>query len=348
MLNTKINENYNANDIVNPNDLRKRILNIDSRFRKDLSQSTTDYTYVLEHTYKNIIRIKVSSIEIPNMIYTFTESNNTFKVKAYDILNIVREVLIKIPVGNYSSFDLIAVIQSDLDIKLRNAYGIFFNISLDTASARVIIAHTGVSAYDSVTGYKVGADPKPEASAKPFILEFNTCNRIHHFGLGYNLGYRKHCYKVTTLKKETLDTYVIKGECCMDVVGDTYMFLCLNDFHTIEHKTDMNYIQCLAKIIIREDRYSVIYDDGSSLMSNEIVFPSPIDLKILQVKLLDSYGTVVDLNCMDFSFSLEITEVLNTSLFDFYRNYLWLGSIPSIKKASGSQQGLLRGIGPPF
>jgi hypothetical protein len=83
-------------------------------------------------------------------------------------------------------------------------------------------------------------------------------------------------------------------------------------------------------------------------MSNEIVFPSPIDLKILQVKLIDPYGEIVDLNCMNFSFSLEITEVLNTSLYDFYRNYIWLGTIPSVKKASGSQQQLLKGIGPPF
>ncbi len=333
MLNTKINDNYNANDVINPNDLRKRILNIDSRFRSDLTKYSTEFSFSLEHTYKNIIRLRVSSIEIPNMMYTFTGKNDSFTVKAYDIANIVRVVKIIIPHGNYSSFELITLLQSLFDTELRNAYGIFLNITLNSVNAKVTITHTGVASVPLPT------QPVP----KPFVLDFSTQSqktRKHNFGLGSNLGFSKQCYKVSN------STFSQTGECCLDVVGDTYMFLCINDFHTVEQKTDETYLQCLAKIIIREDRFAVIYDDGSTLMSNEIVFPSPIDLKVLNVKLIDPYGDIVDLNCMNFSFSLEITEVLNTSLYDFYRNYIWLGTIPSIKKASGSQQGLLKGIGP--
>lgn len=337
MLNTKINDNYNANDVINPNDLRKRILNIDSRFRSDITKSSTEFSFSLEHTYKNIIRLRVSSIEIPNMIYTFTDKNDSFVVKAYDIANIVRVVKIIIPHGNYSSFELITLLQSLFDTELRNAYGIFLNITLNSVNAKVTITHTGVASVPLPT------PPVPTQPAKPFVLDFATRSqktRKHNYGLGFNLGFSKQCYKVSN------STFSQTGECCLDVVGDTYMFLCINDFHTVEQKTDETYLQCLAKIIIREDRFAVIYDDGSTLMSNEIVFPSPIDLKVLNVKLIDPYGDIVDLNCMNFSFSLEITEVLNTSLYDFYRNYIWLGTIPSIKKASGSQQGLLKGIGP--
>jgi hypothetical protein len=337
MLNTKINDNYNANDVINPNDLRKRILNIDSRFRSDLTKYSTEFSFSLEHTYKNIIRLRVSSIEIPNMMYTFTGKNDSFTVKAYDIANIVRVVKIIIPHGNYSSFELITLLQSLFDTELRNAYGIFLNITLNSVNAKVTITHTGVASVPLPT------QPVPTQPPKPFVLDFSTQSqktRKHNFGLGSNLGFSKQCYKVSN------STFSQTGECCLDVVGDTYMFLCINDFHTVEQKTDETYLQCLAKIIIREDRFAVIYDDGSTLMSNEIVFPSPIDLKVLNVKLIDPYGDIVDLNCMNFSFSLEITEVLNTSLYDFYRNYIWLGTIPSIKKASGSQQGLLKGIGP--
>lgn len=337
MLNTRIGENYNANDVLNPNDLRKRILNIDSRFRSDITKSTTDFSFSLEHIYKNIIRLRVSSIEIPNMMYTFTDKNNSFVIKAHDITNIVRVIKITIPNGNYSSFDLITLLQSLFDSKIRDAYGIFFNITVNSANAKVTITHTGVASIPLPT------EPVPTAPAKAFILDFTTHKynpRKHMFGLGFNLGFSKQCYKVSN------DTFSQTSECCLDVVGDTYMFLCINDLYTVEQKTDETYIQCLAKIIVREDRFAVIYDDGSTLMSNEIVFPSPIDLKVLNVKLIDPYGDIVDLNCMNFSFSLEITEVLNTSLYDFYRNYIWLGTIPSIKKASGSQQGLLKGIGP--
>ena len=126
------------------------------------------------------------------------------------------------------------------------------------------------------------------------------------------------------------------------------MFLCVNDLYTVDQTTNDNYIQCLAKIIIRESRYDVIYDDGSSYLSNEIIFPAPTDLKILNVKLIDLHGELIDLNNMNFSFSLEITEVLNTAMYDFYRNYIWLGTIPSIRKPSGSQIPLMKGMGPPY
>ena len=348
MLNTRIGENYNANDVLNPNDLRKRILNIDSRFRSDMLQTSTDFTFKLEHTYKNIIRLRIASVEIPNMMYTFTEKNNSFIFKAYDILNIGRSIQLAIPVGNYTSFDLIILLQSIFDTQVRDKFGIFVNILLEAATAKITITHTGVASVPFPVTTPPTA-PVPTAPPKPFILDFAITQqyktRKHNFGLGYNLGFRKQAYKVTTLKN---NAYSQTGECCLDVVGDTYMFLSINDLHTVEQKTDETYIQCLAKVIVREDRYSVIYDDGATLMSNEIVFPSPIDLKILQVKLIDPYGEIVDLNCMNFSFSLEITEVLNTSLYDFYRNYIWLGTIPSVKKASGSQQQLLKGIGPPF
>jgi hypothetical protein len=361
MLNTRIGENYNANDVINPNDLRKRIINVDSRFRQNMSEPAGNFTFNLEHPYKNLIRLRVASVEIPNMGYTFTKKNNTFIVKALDITEITREEKIEIEPGNYNSTDLVDLIQTKLYAQLRDTYGIYLTIELNIHTARITITHNGVSDYPVL-----GPDPVPTQSAKPFVLDFmspytimskhtkTTKLKRKNMGLGYNLGYRQGAYKVTTSGVSGIDPtitiYYQEGEGCLDVVGDTYMLLCVNDFYTIEQRTDETYIQCLAKIIVREDKQMVIYDDGATLLSNEIIFPSPTDLKILHIKLLDPYGEVIDLCGMNFSFSLEITEVLNTSLYDFYRNYIWLGTIPSVKYKSvqGSAQPLLRGIGPPW
>jgi hypothetical protein len=354
MLNTRIGENYNANDVINSNDLRKRIINVDSRFRVDPCNSlSTDFTYKPEHPYKNLIRLRVASVELPNMFYSFTKNNNCFTVKAYDITGIVRKVTITIEEGNYTAGELITAIQNEFNTKLRNPYGIFFTIAVNPINAKTTITHDGVSAYP-VTG----GSPVPTASGSTFILDFAECvpvtARCQNWGLGYNLGYRKKVIKVVNMKPTTatppLNTYYQTAESCIDVVGDTYAFLCINDLHTVEQKTSETYLQCLAKIIIREGKHTVIYDDGASLLTNEIIFPSPTDLKILQVKLVDPYGEIIDLCGMNFSFSLEITEVLNTKLYDFYRNYIWLGTIPSVnyKTVQGSAQPLLKGIGPPW
>lgn len=353
MLNTKIGENYNANDVINSNDLRKRILNIDSRFRSSCTDSSTDFQYRLEHPYKNIIRLRVASVEIPNMFYTFSKvkKNVTFIVKAYDISDIVRQVTIELPDGNYNSQELIDEIQSQLDTKLKTPFGIFLTVSLNTINAKVTFTNNGVAQTPII------ATSVPTHPAKQFVLDFinATCfkNRLHNFGLGYNLGYRSKSYKASTtsISPDTnLTIYTVTGEGCLDVVGDTYIFLSVNDLHTVEQKTSENYIQVLAKIIVREDKQAVIYDDGGTLLANEIVFPSPIDLKVLNVQLLDPFGEVIDLCGMNFSFSLEITEVLNTRLYDFYRNYIWLGTVPTVnyKTVRGSAEPLIKGYGPPF
>lgn len=352
MFNAKINELYNANDVINSNDLRKRIINVDSRFRANNSPSTTNFSYSCNHTYKNVIRLRLASIELPNMFPTFSinRGNLTFKIRAYDILGIPREVKIAIESGNYNSQDLLNIIQNQLDIKFKQEYGIFMNIAVSPYNALVTITHAGVAATPIIPS------TVPTNSAKPFVLDFVSENplvmhRTHNFGLGYNLGFRKKQYVVSnSVSVDGIDTMKITSEGCLDIVGDTYLLLCINDYHTVEQKTTDDYIQCLAKIVIREDKYAVAYEDGSSFLSNEIIFPSPVDINVLNVKLLDMYGDVVDLCGMNFALSLEITEVLNTTLYEFYRNYLWLGTIPSVpyRSVTGSAQSLLRGIGPPF
>jgi hypothetical protein len=345
MLNTRAGELLNANDVINSNDLRKRILNIDSRFRSDLKDPTTDFTFKFTHPYKNLIRLRIASVEIPNMFYTFTKINNSFTVRAYDITGILRDVIITIEPGNYTSTDLVTAIQTEFISKLRDPYGIFMTVDLDLNNGKITLTHNGVAAYPVTS-----VSPAPTASGKPFILVFATFEKYKKrpsgFGLGYNLGYRCPIYKVTnseTVGSIPITEYSLTSEGCIDTVGDTYMFLNINDLHTVEQTTYGTYLQTLAKIVIRDEKFGVIYDDGSSFLANEIIFPAPTDLKILNVQLLDPYGDVIDLNCMNFSFSLEITEVLNTTLYDFYRNYIWLGTIPSPGRSNGSSIARLNG-----
>jgi hypothetical protein len=355
MLNTRSGQNFNANDVINSNDLKKRILNVDSRFRSDQSSSATDYSYRLVHPYKNIIRIRVASVEIPNVFYTFTCKNNKFILKAYDINGILHSITITIKEGNYTSDQLIEYIQNELDIKVRDGFGIFMTITIDPINGKITFTHNGVSSIP------VSTLTVPTVSAREFALDFCSCScnvcttrlkKSTYYGLGQNLGFFTKYVKATITKPSIyppLQAYCIPAPGCLDVVGIPYMFLCVNDFYTVEQKTSDNYFQALAKVIIREDKYMVIYDDGGSFLSNEIIFTSPVDLSVLKVQLLDPYGDIVHLCGLNFTFSLEITEVLNTKLYDFYRNYIWLGGIPSVPpNVTGSAVPLLKGIGPPF
>jgi hypothetical protein len=281
------------------------------------------------------------------MWYEFSAShyhNTHFQICAYDISNVLQSATITIPDGNYSAADIITVIQEQLNSSFNTPYGIFMNITVDPYSIKVSFIHTGVGPKGST---------KPTQNAKPFILNFKVpelCYKPFDFGLGSNLGFMNTFYNANTVFTDVSSVqtqYIQTSESLLDVIADQYIFLCIDDLHGVEQKTNDNYFQCLAKIIVREDKLGVIYDDGSALLSNDVIFPSPVDLKQIRVRLVNCYNEPLDLNYLNFSFSLEITEVMNTKMYEFYRNYIWLGTIPSVPaNVTGSAQGLLGGKGP--
>jgi hypothetical protein len=159
-------------------------------------------------------------------------------------------------------------------------------------------------------------------------------NRNYDFGLGYNLGFNNHFYCVDA-------PFCVTGESLISTAGDNYFLLAIDDFYTVEHKTNDTYIQCLAKILVKRNENGIIFDDGYTVLSNDIIFPRPLDMKLVRVRLLDMYGETIDLHNLNFSISLEITEVMNIQLYDSYRTYLWNNPEPrAVRDTSGSSAGI--------
>ena len=159
--------------------------------------------------------------------------------------------------------------------------------------------------------------------------------RAYDFGLGYNMGFMNHFYVVEK-------PFTIKGESLVTTESDHYFLLAIDDFYTVEHKTNENYIQCLAKILVKRTPSGIIFDDGYTVLSNEIIFPRPMDMKQVRVKLLDKYGETLDLHNLNFSLSLELSEVMNVQLYDNYRTYLWSKEEPRpTKQISGTASALV-------
>ena len=326
MLNVKTDEIYGKNEVVNANDLRKHIVNIDSRFRKTHLEPPTDFLYAFAHPYKNVIKARVASVEIPYGYYNFSKAkkNTMFRLDATDYVGNIHFLQVTIPDGNYSQESLLTVIQEQFNA-IRDVYGLFFRISMDMINQKVTITHDGS-----------GPPPCPMAPTHcpvtfglTFVMVGNE-DRKYDFGLGYNLGFCNHFYSVQS-------PFSVTGESLINTTGDTYLLLAIDDFYTVEHKTGDDYIQCLAKILVKQNANGIIFDDGYTVLSNDIIFPRPIDLSQVRVRLLDMYGVPLDLHCMNFSLSLEIMEVMNIQMYDAYRTYLWSKPEPrAIRNVSGS------------
>jgi len=330
MLHVKTDEIYGKNDVVNSNDLRKHIVSIDSRFRKTSIEPPTDFSYHFAHPYKNVIKARVASVEIPNGFYHFSrvKKNTMFRLDATDYLGNRHFIQVTIPDGDYTPCELVETVQEQLNA-IKDTYGLFFRITYNSRSRKVTLTHDGSGPPP--------CPPGPTHCPVTFGLTFAMVgleDRYYDFGLGYNLGFTQHFYAVEA-------PFSITSESLVTVTRDQYFLLAIDDFYTVEHKTDETYIQCLAKILNKQDHNGIIFDDGYTVLSNDIIFPRPIDLKQVKVRLMDMYGQPIDLHHLNFSLSLEITEVMNIQLYDNYRTYLWNQPEPrATKQISGSSAGI--------
>jgi hypothetical protein len=334
MLNTKTVENYNANDVIASTDLKKHIINVDSRFRNTQLESPTNFIYQFAHPYKNIIRMRVASVEIPQPWYAFsaTKRNIAFSMKAYDITDTIVSIPVAIAPANYTTSSLVGAIQAEFD-RIAAERGVFFDASLNPVTQRLTIRTLGCAAVGSSV---------PTVDPSPFTLDFTVVGyekRAADWGLGYNLGFRDRVVSVDYADvSASTDVYVV-APCPVDVTGDLYALLGINEYYTVEHRTNDDYVQALAKVICsRTAGGSILFDSGYTVLTNDYVFPSPADLKSIQIRLVDAYGVPVELACSNFSFSLEVTEVTNLKLYETYRNYLWLDGVPRVSGAAGGSK----------
>lgn len=312
--------NYMTADVLNATDLKRQIVSIDSRFRDFITESSTDFLYRFERPYKNIVRAKIVSTEIPlTGILALTERkmNTWFYLKVFDAKGIERVVQIVVPEAIYTPMTLIDAIQYDFN-QFKETYGIFMTIELVLHTNQVKICNLGTSSTVPIPPGMI----KPDVAPQPFILDFyipDFDNRISDWGLGYNLGFRQKYIQVDTLEGiQGSEIICIVSRCIISVAPDPYYLLAIDDYYAVDHKTNQTYVQAMAKILTTNQGAGYAYN-GTTLLTNEVVFPSPTDLKQLRIRLLDPYGVPVQMFCDNFSFSLELTEAMSSRAYERFR-----------------------------
>ena len=257
-------------------------LNLNSCFRANYKvTSSTDFQYMIPTEIKNVISIQLASIEIPNSWYliTQTKKNNTFTIL------ISSTFLITIPDGNYSA--------DSITIYLNTTY---FYQSTNTNNLQYI---------------KFSIDPN---SNKSFFQLINTAPLGLLFSLqfadnvkqtfGQLLGFRLPLYS---------NINQIYSEGIYNSGKDRYIYFSLNDY---QYNNNIVNIVGLEKSIV--DDFIIaklpminggINFDLNNSLSKVRRFNGPVNLRNLHIKLLDMVGQVIDLNYMDYSFTLEL-EIL--------------------------------------
>jgi len=147
-----------------------------------------------------------------------------------------------------------------------------------------------------------------------------TYDRPFDYGLGYNLGFSRGIHQTTTdVSDGSGNLYVVSDQLAY-FAGDPYVFLKVNNFDCVRQTTVTNDFTALAKLVVREPKDYMSFDDYAGQHAKEVTFPAPYDLNRFEIQLLDPYGDRIEMQSSQFSFSLEVLEVRNISLYNTIRD----------------------------
>jgi hypothetical protein len=245
-------------------------INCDSQYF-NYNNNNNEYTYKLQNEIKNVTSMRLSSIELPNSFYTFSKKrgNTIFNIE----INSEKYEILIID-GNYDSYLLISNIQKLFD-EINSNHGYDFKINLNAINGKSSITNNN-----------------------NFKLNFINTNKYDK-GLGSILGYDKLEYndKNEYISEYILNTYI-----------DQYILMSINHEKIIETYTHDNYNYSFAKIILNSDKYTIINDNGSNLLTKKKIYKNLINISHIIIKLYDSQLECIEMNNITFSFTLEFTK----------------------------------------
>jgi hypothetical protein len=302
--------------VLHDKHVKTHVINVDSRFRATSSKSSTDFLFVLNRPMKNVMSVRVSSIELPNTYYTFSKERGNV---SFSVIIGGKACKITIPDGNYSPDQMINALNAVLTASVPSS-GItaaWFNTS-------------GLMYFYSLTTV--------------FDIDFETFNnepnrfnaRSSDWGLGYALGFRlrdtvvggAYTTQYTGVSSFNIVNIIVPGaKCCyigksiLDTLDSNYLLLTLDhDWKVVcNYAPDRTQHYSFMKIIMTSGKNAVLFDNGANTLTKEYVFSQPTNLSAFPVRLSDPYDQTIDLNGMEFSFTMEIKEILNSSLYETIR-----------------------------
>jgi hypothetical protein len=284
-------------------------IHFNTKYRKDYyNSSSTNFQYDFPEPCNNVVSLKLSSICIPNSFYLFSskKGNNRFIIEEVNsttgLLEEVHEIVI--PDGNYTA--------SQLETYLNNTY--FYNSSTSTFLQNIYFS---IDTHSLKTTVDIsGAGVSTSKANIKFVNNRNADNVMNT--AGWIMGFRYGQY--LNIGGSGRPSF-LTSEGIYNVNEDCSFFFCVDDHNRNVNNPNIVFFQdstmrndVLAKIHLVDGKFTlennIINDDGENHNKTR-KFYGPVDIQKIHVRLIDQYGRLVDLNNMDFTFSLELTQLYN-------------------------------------
>jgi hypothetical protein len=344
-----------TNNVRYDKDVQIHVISIDSRFRPDQTTNPSNFIFKLLTPIKNVISVRLSSLEIPNTWYTFSDirGNTSMIVRVYgtftssgqqpdtknpvvfgtDANGAYVEKRIIIQEGNYSSNSLNEndiLIQLFFQLNAAFPSTIFSNFSGGIVFSVIQNPINGLLTIGCFQGngtaYTIFNQPGRDDTATGgtnntgllkliFLLNFND-GIFSNRDNNWGLGYNLG-YRVYQTVPATTQT----ASALVDVIDSNYVFLSLNpDWRVVEHnQPDSSQTPAFAKIIIDAPKNEIVYDSGQNTITKQYFLKQPTNISSFKIAIVDEYEQYVQLEGGNISLTLEVTEVLHLSLYEAMR-----------------------------
>ena len=303
--------------------------------------SSSNFIVYLPEKQNKVVSMKLSSMEVPNTIYTISADMQT------NVFQVVIEkdgtkVIVELPEGNYTATQLVTVINNILTAMYLKCIDIHIYAAYDEISGRFYF-------YESYHNYDFGLD---------FNIP-NCSNRDIKLNLGWILGFRDAVYfsgdyipkddiwnyntsdshspwacrrydDCSGVNLEDISANLWNGpeawphgfiaEGMLDLSKPKYLFLVVNDYNNnvnnkysslVMDNTDINVSNILAKISMPYGKYEIGYDDSSDFIPKTREYFGPVSVEKLHIQVVDELGRIVNFNNNDISILLDFECLYN-------------------------------------
>ena len=299
---TSLNEMIDKHKYLNPvesyptniarsdlNNLKRKTITqtviLNSLFREDYKNTiSSDFNLVLPYQFKNVLSVRLSSIQLPNVLYCFSSNklNNIMYLKETGDGETTEGTII-LPDGNYTITSLAQTLQTSINEQL-DIHPPRFVVTANEAAQKITIAN----------------------NRNTFDINFLKDVESNDFNstLGWIMGFREKTYSCSAV-------YTCEG--IYNSAASDYIFFILNDFNKSQTQNILamyskSYIgdNILAMIPLTNNSFHVMFNNGNDLIEKKREYFGPVNMQRFKIELRNQYGELLDLNNMDFSFSLEV------------------------------------------
>jgi len=278
---------------------KKILYNVDSSLRADMTNdTTTNFRFHFPETLKNVISIKLSTIELPNSINNINSTNNKMWMSE-NVGYTSNTVEVEILEGIYTTTSLLNKLNEIFDA-ITNGVDVWtpkIVASYDDATSKFKLSRASSTTPGKQFWFKSSNPSAGSIEISIFIqdiLNFDSSSQV------------------SSLDGDNAHVSLTEADNKADLSSHSYFFLCIDGFKNIENPNGLKTYpyDAFAKVIMDSNSNAWVFNNNN-LMAKKLRFTNPRDLANLDMSIRDKNGDLADLGGNYFSCTLEFEQIID-------------------------------------